>query len=336
MLRGQALSAPCIIILGAGPAGLSAGLWLRNLGLDVVLLEPGEQAGGMQNMNFLDNDWILGQQGQSGQALGQRFREHAARAGVSIRLRTKAFGLRHADSGGVTLELENGQRLAGAALVIATGTRFRGQEVLAQALAGTEPLPEQIAYGPYAFQEVAAQSGRHVVIVGGGDNAYENARLLLAAGARVTLVIRSQAKAQQQMLAAVADRPGCDIRLATEVVSIIPRPTGLLLGLRSSRGDEELTADRLHVLAGYEPNTGFLTGFLPPAWHRMLRLDEAGYLEVDSWGRTGIRGIYAAGDVCNPEFPSVVSALAQGAKVAKAIERDLRESFVEFPPFSCK
>jgi len=334
--RAQAVSTPRIIVLGAGPAGLSAGLWLRNLGLEAVLLEPRDQAGGMQNLNFLDNNWILGQHGITGQELGQRFREHAVQTGMAIHLGAHAIGLSHTPTGSFILELAEGHHLACEALVITTGTRFRGLEILSEALGGTVPVPGQTACGPYAFQDVEAQAGRHVVIVGGGDNAYENARLLLDAGARVTLVIRSQAKAQQQMLAAVANQPDCDIRLATEVVSIVPRPIDLAFGLRSPRGYEELTAERLHILAGYEPNTGFLTELLPPAWHQLLRLDKAGYLEVDSWGRTGIPGIYAAGDVCNPEFPSVVSALAQGAKVAKAIERDLQASTTKSPLFSSK
>lgn len=327
MPRAKTLNVPRIIVLGAGPAGLSAGLWLRNLGMEAVLLESGNQAGGMQNLNFLNNNWILGQRSLTGQELGQRFCEHVVQAGVSIHLGTNVVGLSLADTGDFTLELADGHRLMGAALIIATGTRFRAEEVVEKALvAGVAPSSAQIACGPYAFQAVSDQFGRHVVIVGGGDNAFENARLLLEAGARVTLVIRSQAKAQQQMLTAVAERPDCDIRLATELVSIVPLLSNLILGLKSSRGYEELAVDRLHILAGYEPNTGFLKELLPRAWHCSLHLDGAGYLEVDSWGRTGIPGIYAAGDVCNPEFPSVVSALAQGAKVAKAIERDLRES----------
>lgn len=326
-----------IVILGGGPAGLSAGLWLKNLGLAAVVLERQSQPGGMQNLNFLDNNWILGQAGVTGQELGRRFRDHARSAGVDIRLNVTVTGLAPGPGRSIELELDNGHPLSCTALVIATGTRFNGLEVLGDILSRIPPLgPKQAVCGPYAFQDLAAQAGRHVVIVGGGDNAYENARLLLDVGATVTVVIRSRPRAQQQMLAAVTNRHGCTTLQDSRISAVAATPLGLNLELQTPWGKEMVAADRLHILAGYRPNTDFLVDLLPNAWQPLLRRDAAGYLTVDAWGRTDIAGVYAIGDVCNPDFPSVVSALAQGAKTAKAIERDLRESPSNVPLFSCK
>lgn len=312
-------------ILGAGPAGLSAALWLKNLGFSPWVAETQERSGGMQNLNFLANDWVLGQTGQTGPALARRFVDHARQAGVRLlcgvrplrasgRAGRFAVELRNA-SGAVSTE-------ACAALLIATGTRFRGAEVLA-GVPGFGAVPAtRFAFGPYAFADLAGCAGRRILIVGGGDNAFENARLLAPTAASVDLVLRSPPRAQQALREAVAAAEAagrCRLHQPARIVALME--AGDVLAATLDNG-ERLTADAIHVLAGYEPNTAFLKETFGPA---DLSLDGAGYLRVDAAGRTSLPGVYAAGDVCNPVFPSVVSALAQGAHAAKTIEYDLRQ-----------
>jgi thioredoxin reductase len=315
-----------IAILGSGPAGLSAGLWLKNLGLSPVILESQDTPGGMPNLNFLNNNWILGQPDITGQDLSRRFCSHALLAGVDIRLGVQAAMFIPAQSGEANLTFTDGTGIRCAALVIATGTRYRGREVLANALnEQATAASSQIICGPFAFLDIAAQTDKHVLIVGGGDNAYENARLLLDAGARVTLVSRSCTRAQQQMSMAVANRPDCEVYENSRVIALVEHKKTMLARICSPNGEFQTPVDRIHILAGYEPNTRFLSNFLPMEWQSILQIDSSGYLQVDAWGRTNIPEIYAIGDVCNPEFPCIISALAQGAKTAKAIERDLRK-----------
>lgn len=324
-----------IAILGAGPAGLSAGLWLKNLGLSPIILECQDTLGGMLNLNFLNNNWILGHPNVTGQELSRRFCAHALLSGVEIRLGVQATTLIPTQPGEANLTLGDGTNILCAALVIATGSRYRGREVLANALNEHASVASGlIICGPFAFLDIATQTGKHILIVGGGDNAYENARLLLDAGARVTLVSRSRARAQQQMLTAVVNRPGCAVYEDSHVIALTEHGKSIMARICSPNGEHPTPVDKVHILAGYEPNTRFLTNFLPAEWQSMLQTDQVGYLQVDAWGRTCIPGIYAVGDVCNPEFPSVISALAQGAKTAKVIERDLRNalSFIQYPP----
>jgi thioredoxin reductase len=320
---------PVVAILGAGPAGLSAGLWLRNLGFAPWLIESQPKPGGMQNLNFLPNDWVLGQDGLTGPQLVERFVAHAAQFGVrpivgcrvvEISGRAGAFALRYAPADGAV------EQVACAALLIATGTRYRGAEVLA-ATPGAAAVPAgRIFYGPYAFADLAGCAGRRVLVVGGGDNAYENVRLLAERGARIDLVLRSPPRAQRHLrerVDAAAAAGACRIHAAARIAGLGWDAQGIAVVLHSGAGTQALTADRIHVLAGYEPDTGFLAaldGDLRAALHR----DAQGYLSVDAQCRTGAAGIYAAGDICNPAFPSVVSAVAQGAQAAKTIELDLR------------
>jgi thioredoxin reductase len=214
-------------------------------------------------------------------------------------------------------------------VLVATGTRYRAEEVLADVPGIAEIAAERIAYGPHAFADLALRAGQRVLIVGGGDNAYENVRLLAPIVASVTLAMRSRPRAQQSLAADVAAAVAagrCHVLHPAAVTALAMGPTGLEVTLTVATRSERIIVDRIHVLAGYQPNTAFLRDMLAPASFDALCFDEQGYLLADAAGRSGVPGIYAAGDVCNPRFPSVVSALAQGAVAAKTIEMDTRST----------
>jgi thioredoxin reductase len=316
----------CIAILGAGPAGLSAALWLRNLGFDPRVIDAASRAGGLQKLNFLANDWVLGQPGQTGPALAARFVEHAGAAGIRMQTGVRPLRL-EGTAGDFRLRLSDGATLECAGVLIATGTRYRAAEVFA-GVAGIGDVPaDRIAYGPHAFAELAARAGKRILIVGGGDNAYENARLLAPMAAGIYLAMRSRPRAQQGLAADVAAAVAagrCRVMHPAAVEAIAAGAAGLEVTLAVAGRSERIVVDRIHVLAGYQPNTAFLRELLPPVSFAALRFDDQAYLRVDDAGRCGVPGLYAAGDVCNPRFPSVVSALAQGAIAAKTIEMDTR------------
>jgi thioredoxin reductase (NADPH) len=317
-----------IAIFGAGPAGLSAALWLHNLGFEPCVLEMASRAGGLQKLNFLANDWVLGQTGQTGPTLSARFVDHAA--SVGIRVRTGVWPVRvEGSSGAFRLWLSDDQELACEALLIATGTRYRAEEVLVGVEGIADVPPARIAYGPYAFADLDALTGQRILVVGGGDNAFENARLLAPMADQVNLAIRSRPRAQQSLAAAVmaAVKAGrCHVMSPATMTAIAVGVDGLAVTLAVGDRSERIVVDRIHVLAGYEPNTTFVDEVLAPELRVATHRDAQGYLRVDADGRCGMPGIYAAGDVCNPRFPSVVSALAQGAMAAKTIELDTRTS----------
>lgn len=321
----SASSDKSIGILGGGPAGLSAALWLRNLGFAPWMVDAEERPGGMQNLNFLANDWVLGQLGLTGPELASRFADHVRGLGVPIRTGCRLQRIERMADGFRVLLARSGDEdraLDCAALLVATGTRVRGPEVFA-ALTGRDSIPaERWAYGPYAFADMERCRDQRLLIVGGGDNAFENARLLRDSTRSIDMALRSPPRAQQALRESVSN--AIRIHQPAVLVSVTMIGDAIQATLRTGTGTQELMIDRIHVLAGYEPNTAFLqTAFVSAA---EFRYDDAGYLATDNAGRTSVAGVYAAGDVCNPGFPSVVAALAQGARAAKTIELDLRNS----------
>lgn len=318
----------CVLVLGSGPAGLSAALWLKNLGLDPLVAESADRPGGLQNLNFLANDWVLGQQDQTGPELVGRFVAHATEAGVRlltncavrrIEGRFGAFRAELSEMGAQTSLVDC------SAVLLATGTRYRATEVLDQVRGIDGVSPARVLYGPWAFAHQEREAGARVLVVGGGDNAFENARLLLRRNALVIMALRSPPRAQQALLDAVLGHPNCTLLQPATLKALSEDLVGLTATLDTSTGVRNIALDRVHVLAGYEANSAVVADLLAPELAAAIRLDDAGYLAVDACGRTGAAGIYAAGDVCNPRFPSVVSALAQGALAAKTIELDLRQ-----------
>lgn len=317
-------------ILGAGPAGMSAALWLHNLGLRAGIFDRLAHPGGAQRLNFLSNDWVLGADGLTGPQLSARFVSHVRSLDVPLEMSAEAVSLRQLAGGFVVgFRLSSTMREVEARrLIIATGTRYRGSEVLA-GVEGCATLPDRaLAFGPYAFAELERCRNKRILIVGGGDNAFENARRLIGIAAAVTVVVRSRPRAQAQLISAVRNcqsAGGCRIYEGSTVEVVKPTRTGLDVRLGGPGQSGGIECDRIHVLAGYEPNTGFLTALMGGGGLPFVELDAEGYIIVNERMSTSCPGIYAAGDVCNRKFPSVVSAIGQGAVAAKAIEADLAQ-----------
>lgn len=317
---------PTVLIVGAGPAGLSCALWLKKLGLAPHVLDQAGAAGGLMNRNTLPNDWVLGHMGETGPELAARFVRHVAALQVPISLGIESLSIARAEAGFEAQWRAAGtaQRFDGAAIVLATGTRVRGVESLA-GIPGLDEIAPRVRCGPSAFDDLSVAAQGLTLILGGGDNAAENAHMLLAAGGEVVLVARSEFRAQAAMMTAIAAHPRARCLSKGRILSLQAHPAGdFAATLQSQAGAAFVVrAQRLHVLTGYEPNSDFSAVLDADTWQALQR-DEQAYLRTSVGGRCGATGVYAAGDVCNPAFPSVVSAMAHGAMVAKAIERDLR------------
>lgn len=316
---------PRVCIVGAGPAGMSCALWLHNLGLAPTLVDCEAAAGGAMLLNFLNNNWVLGQRDMSGPEMASRFAEHIRSLDLPLLLESRIGRIdRHSEAFRISLETSNAPGILEAdAIVLATGTRYRGRELMLGLPGFADCDPGRLRYGPHSFTDIGALAGRRLLVVGGGDNALENALLAVQAGSEAVVLARGQFRAQTRFLEALRNTSGCTLHAGTRLASLRPAPDGLLATLEGASGMQHIEVDRIHLLAGYTPNSGFVDDVLGEGIEAPAR-DAAGYLLTDSAGRSSCAGFYAAGDVANPAFPNILSALAQGAQVARTVEADFR------------
>lgn len=329
-------TSPTIAIIGAGPAGLSAALWLNNLGLTPIILEQAPATGGMLNVNFLSNDWVLGQTDVTGPEMASRYDLHVSARAIDVRLQTQLQAITCDKTGGFELtlcSLTNTEGVASATLscagiLIATGTRYVDKYVFSGAI--LDIAAPYIVEGPYAFLDIEQKKNKTIVIVGAGDNAFENASILLEQGCCVTIVARSTPRAQKKFLDKVANHAKARIfeRATLESASLLDDKLAVQLSVRSDNSHNPSliilqAVDNIHLLAGYQPNSERLVSCIEKGLGESLNCDEQNFLQVDHLCRTNIEGIYAAGDICNAHFPSVVSAISGGALAAKTISQDV-------------
>jgi thioredoxin reductase len=307
-----------VAIIGGGPAGLSAALWLKNLGMIPIVIEKEAKTGGMQNFNFLTNDWVLGQVSATGVEVAERFHQHIVDEAIDFRLQHKLIEL-SVENGAYHLCFQSADSLACDAIILANGTRYVGREILPECDGVNQ---HQIIEGPHSFVDLDNCRRQQVVIVGAGDNAFENALMLLQQECQVVMVSRSKPKAQKRFIDQVLGHASFTLIEGACIESVAQYRDKLQL-LVAGHVKHEVLADRLHILAGYRSNLTSVSALIEKGLSNFFDCDENNFLIVDEKGRTSMRHIYAAGDICNTQFPCVVSAIAAGALAAKTLAEDL-------------
>lgn len=285
-------------ILGGGPAGAAAALWLFELGLRPVLIEQAQELGGLQRSNPYVNTWIPGVRDKTGVELAREMHAHILATGLECRLgETLTHAARTAD-GGFILELAASAAVESRCLTLATGVRAR---------TGGLTASERILIGPGSVVEDADLAGQRVALLGGGDNAAENYTLLARKGPALIHIYARTLRARPALLANVApaDLFQGPVRLDETTLSIEHQ------GVRRSY-------DRWIALYGWEAN--------PPAaladWLKDAR-DARGFIAVDAERRTRIPGIWAIGEIAQAVHPCVLTAMSDGVIAAKSIEAQL-------------
>ncbi len=316
--------APVVPVIGGGPAGMSCALWLHNYGLRPVIIEQESALGGMARRSPYADPWLLGRPNGTTREHAAAFAAHIRKVGVETWLDAQPHELRR-EHGGFRLEVAvageaEARSLSSPAVVIATGTRFHGEEWLdrmenARRLAAAG----RVHLGPTAVGEPDADPGAQVLVIGGGDNAFEVSAILLEKGVSVTIVMRSKSPRAQPILVERVRRHAASGRarvLAERTVAALEED-GSRVGIRL-HGGGEIKADRVVLLFGYRPNTDqpWLVALAPAT-------DALGYLVIDGNMETSCRGVFAAGDVANPAHPCIATAIASGAVAARHLAKRL-------------
>jgi thioredoxin reductase len=315
---------PIVPIIGGGPAGMSCALWLHNYGLRPIIIEKATALGGMARRSPYPNDWLLGRPGATARQNAQEFTRHIERVAIETWLGAWPQRAERRADGSFALDVALDRRppssLACSALVIATGTEFRGAEWL-DGVANGRRLAERgrVHLGPPWAGEPNTNLGSHVAVIGGGDNAFDVARMLVEKGVTVTIVMRSTTPhARPQMVDRLRQHE------ASGMAKVLPGRTVAALDEAGDRvrirldGGGELEVDHVVLLLGYLPST-------TEAWVSELgpEKERDGYLIVDGNMETSCRGLFAVGDVANPVHPCIATAIASGTMAAREIQRRL-------------
>ena len=294
-----------VIIIGAGPAGLSAALWCDELGLDALVIEHEAEIGGqlLRVYNSVEN--YLGVGAKDGRELRDR---------VAAQLEDKDFDLwTEAEVEGVDLRakrvrLLSGEELRGVALVLATGVRRRRLGV-----PGEEEF-EGRGVLESGKRDRDAVAGEDVVVVGGGDAAAENALLLAEVCPTVTLVHRGKR---------LSARPEFAERIRGEFrINVFTEAT-----LRSIIGKESVEAVEIAREGALKPFRMAVRGVLirvgvepnSELFRDQLHTDARGYVVVTGEQETSVEMVFAVGDLSNPLAPTISGATGAGATAAKVI-----------------
>jgi len=297
-----------MVIVGAGPAGVSAALWARAHDLEPLVLEATPGPGGqLLNVHFEPHDLAGGWPGE-GPAIAGHYHDQLAAASIDVRYGASVEALALGPEPQLTLV--GGERLTARALLVATGARRRRLDV-----PGERELEDKgLSYS--ARRGLGQLKGRMVAVVGGGDAACENGLILAAAGCEVTIVARAGLRARPEFRERVAAERRIRVLEGARVLEVLGR--GRVEGLRlgQASGETRLACEAVVIKVGVVPATEWCRG--------VLAHDEAGYLRVDGSFATPAAGVWAAGDVVRPAVLSVAVAIGQGALAAASIRNAIR------------
>ncbi len=299
-----------LIIIGSGPAGLSAAVYGIRAGLKIMVLEQNPMSGG-QVLNTYEVDNYLGLPGISGFDMGQTFRAHADKLGVEfVEARVKEI----VDNGDYKTVRTRREDYETRTVIVATGAQHARLEV-----PGEEELSGMgVSY--CATCDGAFFKGRTVAVVGGGDVALEDAIYLARTCEKVYLIHRRDelrgASVLQEELKAL---PNAEILYSHTVQEIRGEDNVETLLIKDVKtGDEkELAVSGIFIAVGIHPSTELVKD--------MVTCNEGGYVLAGEDGATDCPGIYVAGDIRKKPLRQIITAVADGANAAVAAAEFLRK-----------
>jgi thioredoxin reductase (NADPH) len=320
-----------VVVVGAGPAGLSAAVYGASEGLRTLVLDQGG-IGGQARSSSLIRNYLGFPRGVSGNRLAEQAYEQASVFGAGFVFMHRAVALERA-AGHVTITLDDGRSVRGAVAILATGAAYRRLDVpRLEALTGAG-----VFYGGSA-SEAHAFSGKDVFVAGGGNSAGQAALYLSRFARRVTLLVRRtslQATMSHYLTHQIEATPGIVVRTRTTIVDGggDGRLEQLVLHDESTGEEEVVAADGLFVLIGAHPHTDWLP--------ETIARDEHGFLftgddvpDSAEWPlerrplalETSVPGVLAAGDIRHGSVKRVASAVGEGSVAVQFIHALLAPS----------
>ena len=293
-----------VIVIGAGPAGLAAGIYGKRAGYNILVLDTSSISGG-QILNTYEVDNYPGIPGVSGTELAEAMKQHCEKLGVEFA------------RGRVSSIVDNGETKE----LVTKKETFQTKTVIIATGATNRKLgcPGEDEFSGMGVSYCATCDGaffkdKVVAVVGGGDVALEDAAYLARTCKKVYLIHRrDEFRGAVVLQNQIKSLDNVELVLDSTVESIIGNDSveKLLIKNKKTNEEKELEVDGVFIAVGTVPNTKTISG-LPS-------LDERGYIVADETCETNIPGVFAAGDVRTKQLRQVITATADGANAITSI-----------------
>lgn len=301
-----------VIIIGSGPAGLSAAVYGKRAGLDVLVLEQNAMSGG-QVLNTYEVDNYLGMPMMNGFDMGMKFRQHADDTGVIFK-NVQVVGIEEHDDYKTVIAKDGAadKSYEAKTIVLATGASHAELNV-----AGEKELKGKgVSY--CATCDGAFYRNKTVAVVGGGDVAVEDAIFLARLCEKVLLIHRRDSlRAAKSLQNRLFQCENVEIIWGSVVEEICGQEQVDGIKVRNLKSDttDRISVDGVFIAVGLNPNTEIFRNIVP--------CDERGYCLAGEDCATKTPGIFAAGDIRTKNLRQIITAAADGANAISSVEKYL-------------
>ncbi len=300
-----------VIIIGSGPAGLTAGLYTARAELNPLLFTGNEVGGQVSITNEVEN-YPGFPEGVTGPELVERMQQQAEKFGCRIEYDyvTKVDFQRHP----FVVETSSGKRYAAKAVIVATGATPRKLGVPGEQEFTGRGVSYCATCDGFFFR------GKEIVVVGGGDSALEEGIFLTRFASKVRIVHRrDQLRASQVLQRRAFANDKIEFIWNSVVTSINGDSMVQSVTLKNVKTGEvsELKTDGVFIYIGHVPNSELFVG--------QLEMDDLGYVITDKRGHTSVPGVFAAGEIQDRIFRQVATSVGQGCAAAIEAEKFIAE-----------
>lgn len=297
-----------VLVIGGGPAGVSAAIYSVRKGLSTALIA--EKIGGqVQETKGIEN--LISVVYTEGPQLAAQLNQHLTSYPVKV-FENRRVQRILTDKKAKTVELESGEHITADSIIITTGAKWRELGVEGE----KEYMGRGVAYCPHC--DGPFYKGKKVAVVGGGNSGVE-AAIDLAGIVREVVVIEynNELKADKILVDKLKSLPNTSIITSAKTEKVLgdgQKVNQLVYTDRNLGQQEKIDLDGVFVQIGLVPNSQFL--------RETVNLTKFGEIVIDEKGRTSVPGIYAAGDVTTTPYKQIIIAMGEGAKAALAAFED--------------
>ncbi|MEI2433643.1 NAD(P)/FAD-dependent oxidoreductase [Priestia megaterium] len=303
-----------VLIIGGGPAGISAAVWCKRLSVECLLLEEQAQLGGQLFTIYNEIIDYPGIQAENGIEMQRKMVQHFIDMDCLYEANTKVISIDERSKTVKVKQQETEKEIGYTYLILATGSSQRKLGVPGE----QQMINRGEVYSASADGE--RLKGKKVALIGGGDRAFEGAHLLASQAKEVYLIHRStHFKAREQYVEKVLSNPAIKVITDTEVTAIHGKHHVTSIDLKSKNIEcKNLSVDAVLIRLGVAPNVELIK--------EKVTTTQSGLIVINEVHQSSNPAIYAIGDACTtPLFSSISSSAGQGAIVAKHVSSLLND-----------